>query len=201
MIPNQSGYESNGNKGMTPHYSELLSHNWIQFNVLQNTHFRHRVKGHSSLREMRQGYLKPLIWIERYNLKGDRMGLQHINLCKLCGVFDKFPEFFVEAFKIVVDSWKFSMLLLYILWDDWPIFMISASIEQLQQQLQHTLLKLDCHSRWISKMQSVREDSLEEQYAIKFCFKLEKKSHRNVWNASGCFSTILHESSICFWVA
>ena len=32
-----------------------------------------------------------------------------------------FQTFFVWAFKIVVDSWKFSMLLLYILWDDWPI--------------------------------------------------------------------------------
>ena len=33
---------------------------------------------------------------------------------------------FVQAFKIVVDSWKFTMLLLYIIWDDWPIFMISG---------------------------------------------------------------------------
>ena len=40
--------------------------------------------------------------------------------------------FFLQAFKIVVDSWKFSMLLLYILWDDWPIFMMSGSNEQLQ---------------------------------------------------------------------
>ena len=40
----------------------------------------------------------------------------------LPGVFNKFPDFFVRAFKIVVDSWKFSILLLYILWDDWPIF-------------------------------------------------------------------------------
>ena len=31
-------------------------------------------------------------------------------------------RFFVQAFKIVVRSWKFSRLLLYILWDDWPIF-------------------------------------------------------------------------------
>ena len=37
--------------------------------------------------------------------------------------------FFLEQeFKIVVDSWKFSMLLLYILWDDWPIFMILRCI-------------------------------------------------------------------------
>ena len=111
---------------------------------------------------------------------------------------DRFPDFFLWAFKIVIDSWKLSMLLLDILWDDWPIYMISCSNEQLQQQLGYTLLKPDCHSRWISKMQS---DTLEERYAIKLCFKLGKKCHRNVWNASDCFWSILHESSISFWVA
>ena len=49
------------------------------------------------------------------------------------------------------------------------MFMISGSNEQLQQQLEYTLLKPDCHSWWISKMQS---DTLQERYAIKFCFKL-----------------------------
>ena len=63
----------------------------------------------------------------------------------LRSAFNKLPDFFVQAFKIVVDSWKFNILLLYILWDDWPIFMISASNEQLQQQLEYTLLKPDCH--------------------------------------------------------
>ena len=87
-----------------------------------------------------------------------------------------FQTFFVWTLKIVVDSWKFSMLLLYVLWDDWPIFMISDSNEQLQQQLEYTLLKTDCHSWWISKMQSGREDTLEERYAIKFCFKLGKNA-------------------------
>ena len=46
----------------------------------------------------------------------------------------------------------------------------------LKQQLEYTLLKPDCHRWWISKMQSGREDTLEERYAIKFCFKLEKKN-------------------------
>ena len=92
------------------------------------------------------------------------------------GAFNKFPDFFVQAFKIIVDSWKFSMLLLYILWDNWPTFMISGSNEQLQQQLEYTLLKPDCHSWWTSKMQSGREDTLEERYAIKFCFKLGKNA-------------------------
>ena len=87
--------------------------------------------------------------------------------------FNKFSDFFVQAFRIVVDSWKFNMLLLYILWDDRPICMISGSNEQLQLQLEYTLLKPDCHRWWISKMQS---DTLEEWYAIKFCFKLGKNA-------------------------
>ena len=52
--------------------------------------------------------------------------------------------------------------------------MISCSNQQLQQELEYTLLKPDCHSWWISKMQSEREDTFEERYAIKFCFKLGK---------------------------
>ena len=85
-----------------------------------------------------------------------------------------FQTFFEQEFKIVVDPWKFSMLLLYIIWDDWPIFLISDSNELLQQEFEYTLLKPDCHSWWISIMQSGREDTLEERYAIKFCFKLGK---------------------------
>ena len=83
--------------------------------------------------------------------------------------------------------------MLYILWDDWPIFMISGLNEQLQQEMEYILQNPDCHSWWISKIQSGREDTLEERYAIKFC-------HRNVWNDSDCFWCILHESRISFWV-
>ena len=50
--------------------------------------------------------------------------------------------------------------------------MVSGSNEQLQQELEYTVLKPDCHTWWISKMQSERGDTLEERYAIKFCFKL-----------------------------
>ena len=88
------------------------------------------------------------------------------------GAFNKFPDIFCTGSRRLL---KISMLLLYILWDDWPIFMISGSNEQLQQ-LEYTLLKTDCHSWWISKMQSGHEDTLEEWYAIKFCFKLRKNA-------------------------
>ena len=73
------------------------------------------------------------------------------------------------------------MLLQYISWDDWPIFMISGSNEQLQQESEYTLLKPYCHSCWISKMQSGREDTLEERYQIKFCFKLGKMPCNESW--------------------
>ena len=48
-------------------------------------------------------------------------------------------------------------------------FMISCSNEQLQQELEYALLKPDCHSWWISKMQSGCDDTLEERYSIKLC--------------------------------
>ena len=107
--------------------------------------------------------------------------LEYTQLIYIRGAFNRFPDFFVQAFKIVVDSWKFSILLLYILWDDWQIFMISDLYEQLQQQLEYTLLKPDCHSWWISKMQSGRDDTLEERYAIGFCFKLGKNATKTTY--------------------
>ena len=54
--------------------------------------------------------------------------------------------------------------------------MISGSKEQLQQEFEYILLKPDCHSWLISKMQSGHEGTLEERYAIKFCFKLGKNA-------------------------
>ena len=48
--------------------------------------------------------------------------------------------------------------------------MILSSNEHLQQKLEYTLLKPDCHSWGIFKMQSGREDNLEERYAMKILF-------------------------------
>ena len=104
---------------------------------------------------------------------------------------------FVQTFKIGVDSWKFSVLSLYILWDDWPIFMISGSNEQLQQELECTLLKPDCHSWWISKMQS---DTLEERYAIKFCFKLGKNATETYGMLQTAFGpSCMNRASVFEW--
>ena len=111
-----------------------------------------------------------------------------------------FPDFLIWAFKIVIDNWKFSMLLLYIVWDEWPIFMISGSNEQLQQQMEYTILKPECHSWWISKMQSGREDTLEERYAIKFCFKLGKNATETYGMLQTAFrSSFMNRASVFEW--
>ena len=108
-----------------------------------------------------------------------------------------FQTLFVWPFKIVVYSWKFSILLLYILWDDWPIFMISGSNEHLQQQLEYTLLKPDCHSWWISKIQY---DTLEERYAIKFCFKLGKNATETYGMLQTAFrASCMNRASVFEW--
>ena len=87
-----------------------------------------------------------------------------------------FQTFFVQEFKIVVDSWKFTILLLYILWDDWPILWFHVQINSYSSNWNTHLLKPDCHSWWSSKIQSGLEDTLEERYAIKFCFKFGKSA-------------------------
>ena len=71
----------------------------------------------------------------------------------------------------------------------WQI--ISGSNEQLQQELKYTLLKPDCHNWWISEMQYGYEDTLEERYAIKFCFKLGKSATETY----GMLLTVLEHSS------
>ena len=108
-----------------------------------------------------------------------------------------FQTFFVQAFKFLVDSWKFTMLLLYILWDDWQFFMISGSNKQLPQKFEYTLLKPDCHCWWISKMQS---DTLEERYAIKFCFKLGKNARETYGMLQTAFwPSCMNRASVFEW--
>ena len=78
--------------------------------------------------------------------------------------------------------------------------MISGSNQQLQQQLEYTLLKPDCHRWWISKMQSGREETLEERYAIKLCFKLGNnatKTYRMLQTAFG--ASCINRASVFEW--
>ena len=78
--------------------------------------------------------------------------------------------------------------------------MVSSSNEQLQQQLEYTLLKPICLSWSISKMQSGRKDTLEEQYAIKICFKLEKNATETYAMLQTAFgASCMNRASVFEW--
>ena len=78
--------------------------------------------------------------------------------------------------------------------------MISGSNEQLQQQLEYTLLKPDCHSWGISKMQSGHEDTLKELYAIKFSFKLGKNATETYGMLQTAFQpSCMNRASVFEW--
>ena len=78
--------------------------------------------------------------------------------------------------------------------------MISGSNQQLQQQLEYTRLKPDCHSWSISKMQFGREDTLEERYAIKLCFKLGRKATETYGRLQTVFRPFcMNQASVFEW--
>ena len=73
--------------------------------------------------------------------------------------------------------------------------MISASNE-----LEYTLLKPDSHSWSISKMQSGHDDTLEERYAIKFCFKLGKNAKETYGMLQTAFRpSCMNRASVFEW--
>ena len=80
------------------------------------------------------------------------------------------------------------------------MFIISGSNEELQQQLEYTLLKPDCQSWWISKGQSGREDTLEERYAIKFYSKLGKNARKTYGMLQTAFGpSCMNRASVFEW--
>ena len=117
------------------------------------------------------------------------------------GAFNMFPDFFVQAFKSVVDSWKFTMLLLYIWWDDW------TNVYDFRFKWTATAaIGMHPTKAWLSQLVNFKNAIWTwEHFRRTICNKILlltwKKCHRNVWNASDCFLTIVHESRISFWVA
>ena len=78
--------------------------------------------------------------------------------------------------------------------------MISGSNQQLQLELEYTLLKPDCHSWGISKVQSRREDTLEERYAIKLCLKLGKNCTETYGMLQTAFgASCMNRASVFEW--
>ena len=78
--------------------------------------------------------------------------------------------------------------------------MISGSNEQLE--LEYTLIKPDCHSWWISKMQFGREDTLQIKFfVIKFCFKLVKNNATETYGMlqTAFGASCMNQASVFEW--
>ena len=73
-------------------------------------------------------------------------------------------------------------------------------MNRLQQELEYTLLKPHCHSWWILKMRSGREDTLKERYVIKFCFRLGKNSTKTYGMLQTAFgASCINRASVFEW--
>ena len=82
---------------------------------------------------------------------------------------------FLQAFEIVVDSWNYSMLLLYIWWDGLTIFFNFTF-----KWTGGAWIGIHPTKALLSQLEDFKNTiwSLEEWYARKFCFKLGKNAKR-----------------------
>ena len=104
------------------------------------------------------------------------------------------PQIFLSALWVYIRGFTS-----FLLWQE-ILSQISSSNEQLQQQLEYTLLKPDCHCWWISKKQSGRENTLEERYAIKFCFKVRKNAtETNGMLQTASWPSCINRTSVFEW--
>ena len=69
--------------------------------------------------------------------------------------------------------------------------------QQLPTQLEYTLLKPDCHSWWISKIQPGREDTLEELFELFWTCKNATETYGMLQTAFGAFC--INRASVFEW--
>ena len=123
-------------------------------------------------------------------------------LLQIRGAFNKLPDFMYRHLKLS-KTLQYVIAIHLMRWlinlVTYQFFMISGPNEKLLQQLKYSLLKPDCHSWCISKMQSGREDTLEERYAIKFCFKLGKNATKRYGMLQTTFVTPCMNLASVFW--
>ena len=91
-----------------------------------------------------------------------------------------FQTFFrIGHLIIVVDSWKFTMLLLYILWDD-----LTNSYDIRFKWTAMAAIRIHPIKAWLSQLvnfKKCKSDILEERYAIKILFlNLEKMPQKRM---------------------
>ena len=100
-----------------------------------------------------------------------------------------FQTYFVWAFKIVADSWKFSMLLLYMRW-------LTNFYDFRFKWTATAAIGIHPTKAWLSK----QSDTLEERYAIKLCFKLGKNATETYEMLQTAFgASCMNRASVFEW--
>ena len=125
------------------------------------------------------------------------------SLQKIRGAFNKFPDFFfffffVQAFKIVVDSWKIQYVT--------SIHLIKWLTNFYDFRFKWTAtaaIGIHPTKALLSLLVNFKNAIWQFRRTIcnKILFLTWKICHRNVWNASDSFWSILNHSSISFRVA
>ena len=78
--------------------------------------------------------------------------------------------------------------------------MLSGSKEQLQQELEYTLLNLIVTAGEFQKCNLDVRDTLEDRYAIKFCFKLGKNATETYGMLQTAFgASCMNRASVFEW--
>ena len=113
------------------------------------------------------------------------------------GAYDKFPDFF----RMGISNCRKLLKIHYVV----AINLMGWLTNFYDFRFKSTAtagIEIHPTKTWLSQLVNFKNAiwTLEERYEIKFCFK-RRKLPRNLWNTTGCISTILHESSISFWVA
>ena len=142
----KGAFWSSSTKGRQLYFYLYMLHSlFINLNSLMKKVSGKKIKRGLYVFDLCQNFINEDCYFDMLSIPGKSAAIYEVyTIC--------FQTFFIWAFKIVVDFWKSNMLLLYILWDDWQISMISDWNVLLQQQLEYTLLKPDCHSWSISNL-------------------------------------------------
>ena len=119
----------------------------------------------------------------------------------ICGVFNTFPDFFCTGIwncrRLLKIHYVIAILLM-----KWLTNFYDSKFKWTAT----AAIGIHPTKAWLSWLVSFKNaiwtwGHFRRMICNKIVFWTWKKGHRNIWNASDCFSTILHEPSISFWVA
>ena len=125
----------------------------------------------------------PILTPIEYKERHDKIG--HYIHCKLHGVYDKFPDFFCTGFQNCHRLLRIHYAIaIHLMW--WLTNFYDFSFKWT------ATVAIGIHPTiaWLSQLVNFKSDTLEERYAIKFCFKLGK----NATESYGMLQTALRPS-------